>query len=292
MNTSLPKPYPVWIDGRFVEPFSPAIAAEDPGFSLGLAVFETLLYERGVAYFAREHFERLAEGARTLGIPWPPPHSLERALDAYLDALGGVDCAVRITLTRGVPGRGASLVLGARDVVRPEPRGAKLVISRFVKLHSDPFERVKSTNRLRNVLAREEAVARGGWDALFATEEGDFAEGTWCNLFVLSKGRLLTPALERGCLAGIVRGRLQAELAARPLAFPWVEGRVERADLLAADEVFATNTTNRIVPVVEVDGLRTGLPGASGPVVQELRARMAAIEERHRSELGGRRFRA
>lgn len=280
--------YPVWIDGRLLEPYAPAIAAEDPGFSLGLAVFETILFERGAAYFVREHLERLADGARALGIAWPPPRRPEDALDAYLDALGPRDCALRVTLTRGVAGRGPSLVVSARDVVRVADPGARLIVSRFVKLHDDPVERVKSTQRLRNVLAREEAVRRGAWDALLPTEQGDLSEGTWCNLFVLSGGRLVTPSLERGCLAGILRAVLLDELRQRPAEHPLIEDRVRPEDVRAADEVFATNTTGRIVPVVEVEGLRSGLPGASGPLVRELRARIARIEERERSAWVGR----
>jgi branched-chain amino acid aminotransferase len=277
-------PYPVWADGRFVEPFSPVAAAEDPGFSLGLAVFETILFEGGFAYFVAEHLARLELGARELGIAWPPRHDPAAALAAYQERLGVRDCGLRVILTRGAPGHGPSLVVHARDLVRPEDPGAKVIVSRFTKLCADPFERVKSTNRLRNVIAREEAVARGAWDALLPTEQGDLSEGTWCNLFVLCGGRLLTPALSRGCLAGIVREKVRAELAQRPLAFPLIEDRIEREHVRVADEVFATNTTCKIVPIVEVEGLRTGLPGARGAVVRELRARIARIEERHRSE--------
>ncbi|MCE9593961.1 MAG: aminotransferase class IV [Planctomycetes bacterium] len=277
--------FPVWLDGRFAEPFAPAIAAEDPGFALGVAVFETLLRENGCTYFVAEHLARLERGAKELAIAWPPPFDVARALDAYVARLGSIDCAVRLTLTRGVAGRGPSLVIVARELALVADPGAKLVVSRFVKLHDDPFERIKSTNRLRNVLAREEAVARGAWDALLPTEEGDLCEGTWCNLFALSGGRLLTPALSRGCLAGVMRDRVLAALAENPLAIPLVEGRIEPSDLRVADEVFGTNTTGRIVPVVEVEGLRTGLPGSAGPLVRELRARIAHVEARHRAHV-------
>jgi branched-chain amino acid aminotransferase len=277
--------FPVWIDGRFLEPFAPAIAAEDPGFALGVAVFETLLREQGCTYFVAEHLERLRRGAGELAIAWPPPFDVADSLAAYVERLGTVDCAVRLTLTRGVAGRGPSLVIVARELARVADPGAKLVVSRFVKLHDDPFERIKSTNRLRNVLAREEALARGAWDALIPTEQGDLCEGTWCNLFALSGGRLLTPALSRGCLAGVMRGRVLASIAENALDVPCVEGRIEASDLRSADEVFGTNTTGRIVPIVEVEGLREGLPGSAGPLVRELRARIARVEARHRAEL-------
>src|SRR6185436_16107575 len=117
-------------------------------------------------------------------IPWPPPHDPAAALAAFCERLGARDAAIRMTLTRGAPGRGATLVIGARDVVRVADPGARLLVSRWTKRHDDPLEAVKSTNRLRNVLAREEALARGAWDALIPTEQGDLSEGTFCNLFV------------------------------------------------------------------------------------------------------------
>ncbi len=275
--------YPIWVDGRFVDAFSPVVAAEDPGFSLGLAVFETLLFEARCLYFVDEHLARLAEGARVLSIEPPSAPSIRKTLREYCAKLSN-DAAVRVTLTRGIAGRGPSLILAAREILRVADPGAKLAVSRFFKLHDDPFERIKSTNRVRNVLARDEAVALGAWDAILPTEEGDLCEGTWCNLFALSGGRLLTPDLSRGCLAGIMRDRVLHEIRERPLDVPIVTDRIERADVERADEIFCTNTTGRIVPIVEVLGLRAGLPGSAGRIVRELRARIAHLEARYRSE--------
>jgi branched-subunit amino acid aminotransferase/4-amino-4-deoxychorismate lyase len=179
-------------------------------------------------------------------------------------------------------------VLAARDLLRAPEGGATAIVSRFAKLHGDPFERVKSTNRLRNVLAREEAFARGAFEALLPTEEGDLSEGTQSNLFVLSGGRLATPSVERGCLAGIVRELVLGDLEREPLAVPLAVGRVTPGDVERADEAFLTNTTGWVVPLVAVLGLRSGLPGGAGPVVREVRARIARLSARHRAERGRR----
>lgn len=268
---------------------TPAIAAEDLGLQLGLAVFETVLFEEGCLYFAADHLARLEAGARALDIPWPDEPEPYRALREYALALDGRDAALRPMLTRGVPGRGPTLAITARELFRPPPPGVSLWISERAKSAGEVLEGVKSTSRVRNALARAEAQARGAYDALLATGEGDLSEGTISNLWVVTGGRLRTPDLSRGCLAGVMRGRLLEDLRRDPPPFPVEEGRVELSDLDRASEVFATNSTGRVVPVVAVLDRRAGLPGDSGPVVAELRERVARFEaaERARARAAG-----
>ena len=70
---SSPQSFPVFVDGCIQPAGAPAIPAEDTGFLLGLAVFETLLVDDGHAFFLDEHLARLRRGAQRLSIPWPPP---------------------------------------------------------------------------------------------------------------------------------------------------------------------------------------------------------------------------
>jgi branched-chain amino acid aminotransferase len=281
--------WPVWVDGRLLAAGVPAIAAEDLGLQLGLAVFETVLFEQGCLYFAAEHLARLESGARALEIPWPRELDPRAALRAYAAALDGRDAALRPMLTRGVPGRGPTLAITARALFRAPHPGVLLCVSERSKSAGEALESVKSTSRVRNALAREEAQARGAYDALLATGDGDLSEGTISNLWVVCGGRLRTPDLSRGCLAGVMRGRLLDDLRRDPPRFRVEEGRVELADLDLASEIFVTNSTGRVVPAVAVLGRREGLPGAAGPVVSELRERVARFEaaERERARAAG-----
>ncbi len=280
--------WPVWVDGQLLAAGAPAFAAEDLGLQLGLAVFETVLFEDGCLYFLGEHLERLAAGARTLDIPWPPRDPRQSVLD-FAGALGGRDAALRPMLTRGVPGRGPTLAITARALWKPPHPGVVLWISERSKHAAERLESVKSTSRVRNALAREEAQAHGAYDALLLTDEGDLSEGTISNVWIVSGSTLKTPALSRGCLAGVMRGRLLADLRRDRPGFQVEEGRIERAELERASEVFVTNSTGRVVPAIEVRGCVSGLPGAAGPVVTDLRLRVARFEaaERARSAAAG-----
>jgi len=287
--------WPVWLDGQLLAAGAPAFAAEDLGLQLGLAVFETVLFEDGCLYFLGEHLERLEAGARALDIPWPPPRDPRQAMLEFAGALGGRDAALRPMLTRGVPGSGATLAITARALWRPPAPGVVLWISERSKHAAERLESVKSTSRVRNALAREEAQAHGAYDALLLTDEGDVSEGTISNLWIVSGSTLRTPSLERGCLAGVMRGRLLADLRRDPPRFAVEEGRIERAELERASEVFVTNSTGRVVPAIEVRSATRGpssssaLPGSAGPVVTELRRRVARFEaaERDRAAAAG-----
>jgi len=280
----------VSVDGRIVPAEEARISVLDLGLQLGLAVFETLLVEGQRIFYFAEHVERMRSGARALGIEWPERFDAERAMLAFAARSGPERRAVRAMLTRGVPGVGASLVVTARAVEPPPAEGVELVVARERVLSGDPVVAIKSTNRARNVLAREEARARGAWDALFATEEGDFTESTIANLFCVHAGELTTPALDRGCLPGVTRARvieLARALEAIDEGSSVVEGRVEPRDVERADEVFLTNTTGGVVPVRAVRGLRAELPGPAGEWTRALAERLRTDQDARSRSLEG-----
>ena len=279
--------FPVWANGRLHPAGTPVIEAEDQGFLLGLAVFDTVLWERQCLLFVDEHLRRLEQGARALGIAWPPPWSPVEALRAVTAELGERAAILRLTLSLGVPGKGPTLVVTPRPIVPPPPAGVRVWVSSLRKGRPDELEAVKSTNRVRNVLARAEATRHGAWEALLANDEGDLSEGTVSNLFVVHRGTLRTPSSERGCLSGITREKLLESLAREPLALERgralevVVERVEPAHVLEAEEVLLTNTSGRVIGVLAVGGLErevVGLPGSAGAIARALRERMRAIE--------------
>jgi branched-subunit amino acid aminotransferase/4-amino-4-deoxychorismate lyase len=274
--------FPSWIDGRLCGPGEGLVSCEDQGFLSGLAVFETVLYEDGVAWLLERHLARLALGARELAIE--PRCDPARAVRELCAALGPRDCALRITLTRGVAGAGSTLVVGARAIVRPPDPGVRVTLERDAKDAHEPLELVKSTNRLRNVLLRERALRAGAFEALLCTREGDVCEGTLSNVWALVDGVLCTPSTERGCLAGVMRGLILEALEHDPL--PRRVGRLETGELARASEVFLSNTTGRALPVVEVLGLVSGLPGSAGPVLRRVRAAIRAREASWREDAG------
>jgi branched-chain amino acid aminotransferase len=275
---------PSWVDGALVAPGRPAIPSDDQGFALGLAVFETLLQEGGRRYFERQHLARLECGSSVLGIAFPPPHDPAAALADYGAQLGDGAFAIRLSLSRGSPGGPPRMVITARVADCSAANGVAVALARHPKVLDLALEGTKSTSRLRNVLTLEEAQAEGAWDALVSTSQGDLAEGTISNLFLAHGERVVTPSLDRGALAGVVRGELIAGLLADGVV---VEERiVERSELDDCTEVFMTNSIVRIAPVHTVLGVRNGLPGAGGRWAVRALEVLARREANDRAENG------
>jgi len=266
--------YPSWVDGRVFGPGEGALSTDDQGFLSGLACFETVLFESGTAWLLDRHLARLEQGARELCIL--PRFDPGRAVRELCAALGPRDCALRLTLTRGVAGEVSTLVVGARAIVRPPDPGVRVTLERDVKDAHERLETVKTTNRLRNVLLRERALAAGALEALMCTREGDVCEGTLSNVWAVVDGVVRTPSTERGCLAGVMRGLILEGLEAQRVAH--AVGRLEPEDLARASEIFLSNTTGRALPVVEVQGLVSGLPGSAGSMLRQVREAIRARE--------------
>jgi branched-chain amino acid aminotransferase len=121
---------------------------------------------------------------------------------------------------------------------------------------------IKSSNLLNNILAVREARARGADEPLLLNLEGQVAEGASSNVFAVRAGRLQTPPLSAGILAGITRD-VVLEIAAS-LDIPAREAPLGLEELRGADEAFMTSTTREVVPIHRLDDavIGSGRPGA------------------------------
>jgi branched-chain amino acid aminotransferase len=120
-----------------------------------------------------------------------------------------------------------------------------------------------------SALASDEARRCGFDEAILLNESGHVTEGATCNLFMLRKGRLVTPEATENVLEGITRDCV-AELAQHELALEVVERPIDRSELYICDELFLTGTAVGLAPVVRVDHRPVG-DGAIGAVTRRLR---------------------
>ena len=120
-----------------------------------------------------------------------------------------------------------------------------------------------------SALASDDAHRSGFDEAIFLNESGHVAEGATCNLFMLRKGRFVTPSATENVLEGITR-HCVAELAQHELALEVVERPIDRSELYICDELFLTGTAVGLAPVTRVDHRPVG-DGKFGAVTQRLR---------------------
>ena len=266
-----------WVDGALVDVAAATVSAFDHGLTVGDGVFETLRVYHGTPFALRRHLDRLATSAAGLGLPTPDPAVVTGAAGEVIEASGLSDARLRITLTGGPAplgsGRGSAgtTLIVAVAPLEPFPPTADVVVVPWPRNERGALSGLKTTSYGENVVALARAAAAGAGEAIFGNTVGHLCEGTGTNVFVGIGGRLVTPPLSSGCLAGVTRA-LVLEVA-----------EVEEADLpvdalAGADEAFLTSTTREVQPILRVDG--RSLPAAPGPLTAAAAAGFADLLRR------------
>jgi branched-chain amino acid aminotransferase len=275
----------VSVNGRITTAGEAAVSPLDRGFLYGDSVYETLRTYDAVPFRLGPHLDRLRRSAEALGIahgravvdPGEAVTALlaaDRAAGDDAAREGHVERALRVILTRGVGGIGydpagcgpPTLVVHVRPLpalpVGSHREGVDIAIvpvTRNARSALDPA--IKSSNLLNNYLAWEAGRRLGVFEPILLNEEGQITEGASSNLFLARDGRLRTPDLDTGVLAGITRAAVIE--AARGGGLEVTEAPLVPSDLRDADEAFLTSTLKGVLPVRRADGwpVRDGRPG-------------------------------
>jgi branched-chain amino acid aminotransferase len=269
----------VWLDGSLVSPAEARVSAFDHGVTVGDGVFETLKVIGGRPFALRRHVERLHRSATGLGLNVPVSDArLRDAVDRVLAAAGPDAGRLRITVTGGVAplgsGRGEAppTLIVAAGPQEPWPPATDAVTVPWPRNERSAVAGIKTTSYAENVVALAEARKVDASEAILPNTAGDLCEGTGTNVFVVLGGRLLTPSLLSGCLAGVTRALV---LEVVPEAD---EEDVPMSALAEADEVLLTSSTRDVQPLRSLDG--RSLPGVDGPVARRAMAAFGELQGR------------
>ena len=251
----------VFLNGEFLPAEQARVPIADRGFLLGDGVFETGRLHRGKFFRLEQHLRRLAASAAIMRIEPPPLEQLIDIAHELVHRNHATEAALRITVTRGSGGRGLSrsgagpnTVVATLSPIAPNwferaAQGWRIQIAQTRRPAVDSIPpQLKGLGRSYALLAHFEAEETGFDDALLLSADGWIAEGPTWNVFWRRASTVFTPALEAGILEGVTRG-LMIELA-RAAGYNVEEGLYRPSDLDAADEVFATMTSNGVVPFI------------------------------------------
>lgn len=265
----------VWLNGEVTPMADAKIGVEDRGYQFADGVYEVVRLYNGRPFTLIEHLERLDRSCE--GISMKPPMAREQLasdIRKFVQRTSVKDGMIYLQVTRGCSPRNHvwsdckhTVLFYTRDLPSVAPAGT----GEGVKLMSVPDERwkrcwIKSIALLPNVLAKNAAVAAGADEAAFV-EDGHVTECSASNLFVVSKGKLLTHPVGPKVLPGITR--LVIQDLCKQLDVPFVERAISEAEALAADEVFITSTTRELAWVSHWNGKTVG-GGKCGPVALKL----------------------
>ncbi len=278
----------VYIDGELFPREQAKISVFDHGLLYGDGVFEGIRFYGGRVFRLEEHVERLFDSARAICLkPTLDKAAMAAAVLETIRANELRDGYVRLVVTRGEGSLGLSpehcpratvIVIAAAITLYPAEmyaNGLKVVTCATRRIpHGALSPMVKSLNYLNNVLAKIEATHAGAGEGLMLNEQGYVAECTGDNVFIVKRGKIYTPPISSGALAGITREVVFELAAAAGLEIS--EPEMTRYDIYTADECFLTGTAAEVIPVAELDRRPIG-DGRPGPVTRDLMARFREL---------------
>ena len=268
-----------YANGRYIRQYNAAVNIEDRGYQFADGVYEVIAVSQGRWVDGEQHMDRLARSLDGLKIAWPcERHVLPLIMNRVLRRNRIDQGFIYLQITRGVAprnhafpmrGTGSSLVVTAKPKKLPSSsfikKGAK-VITVSESRWSRPD--IKSVSLLPNVLAKQEAVEKGAYEAWFVDEAGQVTEGSSTNAWIVLDGKeIVTRPLSHNILAGITRNMVLKLARGNNLKVSERPFTLEEA--LAAKEAFLTSTTSFVMPVVSIDETPIG-DGTPGDVTLQL----------------------
>jgi branched-chain amino acid aminotransferase len=149
--------------------------------------------------------------------------------------------------------------------------GARCKISSWIKIDSaaQPMKAKAASNYGNAALARVEALKEGYDEAIMLNNQGNIAEGSAENIFILKDDQIITPSLTAGALEGITRDSVIQIIEFN--GGEVIEADLDREDLYVADEVFMTGTAAEVKSVTEIDKtvIGNGKPGKITKALQK-----------------------
>ena len=288
----------VWMNGEYVEESAASVPLRDTGLLHGAGVFTTMRGRGDKVFQIDRHLRRLRDSCEALFIPLQyKDEVLAEATDELLRRNGLADARLRLTVTRGFarqdPLHGLRLdpnVFLTAAELEPYPaefyeRGMTVVLLDEQKLN--PYDLAaghKTLNYLSRLAALREANRRGAGEALWFNVHNYLESGSITNVFLVKDDTLVTPPTpadlqdsavaasvpypKSAVLPGVTRAVVMDGLAGEA----GVETRRAAIDvnqLLAADEVFITNSAMGVMPVCRLERKAVG-NDRPGPVTRRI----------------------
>lgn len=241
-------------------------AAANRGFRYGDGLFESIRVVQEKIRFLPQHVQRLQEGMAALkltAIGWDVAFWQSRIEDLMRRNKCYSGARVRITVYRETGGfytpesNNASFLIELEALegnYQLNEKGIRLGIAQDVVKPYSFLSSYKTCNALPYVLAGISAQEQGVDDCLILNPHQRIVEGVKSNIFFVKSDKVYTPALQEGCINGVMR-RMLLQLM-RESAIPVMETSLEVGHLLEADEVFFTNAVQGIQWVIAYEKQR------------------------------------
>lgn len=278
----------IWMDGELVDWDAARVHILTHTLHYGCGVFEGIRAyptDSGPGIFRlTDHIVRLFNSAKIFMID--VPFSVDQIIEATKTTVrvnGLQECYIRPIVYLGYGEMGLNpLPCPVNVSIAVWPWGAYLGeegIANGVKMMISSWQRhdpnamppaAKGTGMyINSSMAKIQALKAGYDEAILLSPQGYVSECTGENLFIVRRGRIITPPLSAGALEGVTQDSVVT--IARDMGYEVEFGHILRSDLYTADEAFLTGTAAEVVPIASVDErpVGDGKPGSITRKIQE-----------------------
>lgn len=277
----------VFYQGEIVDEKAVSISIRCKAFNYGLGCFEGIRAywdeesKQLYVFRLREHYERLLQSCKTLNINIP--YSVDE-LCKYTVELLRKNNFNTTTYIRPVAFKGSDDISPTlfdddnRILIYCQPLGSfagkdafKVAVSSWTRTGDNMLApRTKATGGyINSALASLEAKQNGYDEAILLTSAGFVSEGPGENIFIVKKGKLITPPVSENILEGITRETVML-LAKEQLGMEVIERSIPRTELYSAEEAFFSGTAMEVTAIVEIDNRPVG-SGKKGEICAKIR---------------------
>ena len=248
----------IYLNGSFLPRSEAQIPIMDRGFLFGDGVYELIPVFNKKVFLLDEHLKRLKSSLNL--IQMNEIQDLEKIINTLIKKNIKNTFFIYLHITRGVQDSRNHIYL---ENIQPTvllmcedyPAFSEDLIKKgFQATIQDDFRwmksNIKSISLLGNVLLKNHASNNGCYETLLIRNK-KLTEGSTSNVFIVKDEIIYTPKLSNELLPGVTRGLLIRLLNENHLKV--IESDIYESDVVNADEVWCSSSTNAVVPIIKVD---------------------------------------
>ena len=257
-----------FLNDKYLDIQEAKISPLDRGFLFGDAIYEVIIAVNKKPFELDAHLTRLKKNISSLKYSLSDQFDLEETILEVISRNKFLNQVIYVQISRGT------------DIVRDHIPSNDLTPTIFISSHElktdfststgekaillEDFRwrksQIKATSLLANVIYRSEAKHQEVFETILF-ENGFITEGAVSNVFCCIDNKILTPPLTENILPGVTR-KVILDLI-QDTSFEYEETKITVDSFLSAEEIWVTNSTKGVIPIIELDGKKigSGLPG-------------------------------
>ncbi len=245
-------------NGKLIDPTEFSFSSNNRAFKYGDAVFETLNIQNNTVVFFEDHYFRLMASMRMLRMEIPMEFTLEFLEQEILKTVATQDdfskARVRLTIFRKDGGlytpktNEINYLIEFSENTYTTKSQYRIDLFKDFYNYSGLLSTIKTSNRMLNTLASIFMQENELDNCILLNENKAVVEATNANIFVVKGNEIKTPALEEGCIKGVVRKKV-IDILNMNEEYTLLETSISPFEMQKADEIFITNSVIGIQPV-------------------------------------------